>query len=121
MAKTSEAKTREQQARLAQVQAALHALSNPHRLRVLVWLMAPRAHFPAQRDADLVEDGVCVSFITEKLGLSQPTTTTHMQALAAAGLVGSKKIKNWVYYKPDAEAIQRFLGDLGLLLGQPSA
>ncbi|MEK6347263.1 MAG: metalloregulator ArsR/SmtB family transcription factor [Burkholderia sp.] len=105
-------------AREREVQDALNALSNPHRLRVLIWLTDPERHFPKQRDADLVEDGVCVSFITEKLALSQPTVTTHMQALAKAGLVNSKKIKNWVYYRPDGAAIDRLLGDLGQLLNR---
>ncbi|MEM5425507.1 MULTISPECIES: ArsR/SmtB family transcription factor [Paraburkholderia] len=95
-----------------QLQEALHALSNRHRLTILIWLTEPEKHFPPQRDADLVKDGVCVSFITEKTGLSQPTVTTHMQALAAADLVTSKKIKNWVYYKPNSVAIQRLLDDL---------
>ncbi|MDR3098599.1 MAG: ArsR family transcriptional regulator [Paraburkholderia sp.] len=94
------------------LQDALHALSNRHRLTILIWLTEPEKHFPPQQDADLVKDGVCVSFITEKTGLSQPTVTTHMQALAAAQLVTSKKIKNWVYYKPDRVAIERLLDGL---------
>jgi DNA-binding transcriptional ArsR family regulator len=98
------------------VQDALHALSNRHRLTILIWLTEPEKHFPPQRDADLVKDGVCVSFITEKIGLSQPTVTTHMQTLAMAELVTSKKIKNWVYYKPNGAEIDRLLGDLGRML-----
>lgn len=93
--------------------APLRALANPQRLTILGWLLDPRAHFPRQRDGDLVEDGVCVGFITQKIGLSQPTVTTHMQALARAGLVTSKQIKNWVFYKPDRDAIEQVLGRLG--------
>jgi ArsR family transcriptional regulator len=105
-------------ARESQLHEALNALSNPHRLSILSWLTDPERHFPKQQDADLVEDGVCVSFITEKIGLSQPTVTTHMQALAKAGLVTSKKIKNWVYYRPDGAAIDRLLGDLGQVMNR---
>lgn len=105
-------------ARESALHDALNALSNPHRLRILIWLTDPEQHFPVQRDADLVADGVCVSFITEKIDLSQPTVTTHMQALAKAGLVTSKKIKNWVYYRPDGAAIDRLLGDLGQVLNR---
>jgi DNA-binding transcriptional ArsR family regulator len=97
---------------------ALHALSNRHRLTILIWLTEPEKHFPPQQDADRVKDGVCVSFITEKTGLSQPTVTTHMQALAKAGLVTSKKIKNWVYYKPNRAVIDRLLEDLNHALGR---
>jgi ArsR family transcriptional regulator len=107
-----------QQARLAD---ALRALSNPQRLMIMIWLTEPEQHFPPQREADLVEDGVCVGFITDKVGLSQPTVTTHLQALAQAGLVTSKKIKNWVYYKRSDEAIADFMDVLGLALGRPAA
>ncbi|MEN4545363.1 hypothetical protein [Pantoea agglomerans] len=51
------------------------ALGNEHRLVMVEWLSDPRSHFPEQQDGDLVEDGVCVGFITEKIGLSQPTVT----------------------------------------------
>lgn len=77
----------------------LRALGNEQRLIILEWLADPRAHFPEQQDGDLVQDGVCVGFITEKIGLSQPTVTGHLQYLAKAGVVTSKRIKNWVFYK----------------------
>jgi hypothetical protein len=35
------------------------ALSNEKRLAIMEWLKDPEAHFPPQRDGDLVEDGVC--------------------------------------------------------------
>ena len=71
---------------------ALRALSNPKRLTIVHWLADPTSHFPPQRDGDLVADGVCVGFITKKIKLSQPAVTEHMQVLAAANLVTSKKI-----------------------------
>lgn len=79
------------------------ALGNEHRLVIVEWLSDPRSHFPEQQDGDLVEDGVCVGFITEKIGLSQPTVTGHLQILARAGIVTSKRIKNWVFYKLDRQ------------------
>ena len=75
------------------------ALANEHRLRILNWLADPARHFRPQQVADLVEDGVCVAFLTEKSGLSQPTVTRHMQILTRCGLVSSKRVKNWVFYK----------------------
>ena len=87
----------------------IKALANPYRLKMLEWLMDPKSHFPEQLDADLVEDGMCVGFLTEKAGLSQPTVTSHMQKLARARFVTSKKIKNWVYYRPDQMQIENFL------------
>jgi DNA-binding transcriptional ArsR family regulator len=85
--------------------AAMAALASPKRLQVLEWLRDPRAHFPPQRDGDLVDDGVCVLFIANKLGVAQPTATTHMQALARAGLVTSKRIGQWTFYKRDEAAL----------------
>jgi ArsR family transcriptional regulator len=81
------------------------ALASPKRLKVLGWLRNPRAHFPPQRDGDLVDDGVCVLFIANKLGVAQPTATAHMQALARAGLVTSKRLGQWTFYKRDEAAL----------------
>lgn len=90
--------------------AALRALANPHRVQIMDWLLDPESHFPPQRDGDLVLDGVCVGFITDKVGLSQPTVTSHMKSLEQTGLVTSKKIKNWVFYKANQAALQQIAG-----------
>jgi DNA-binding transcriptional ArsR family regulator len=85
----------------------LEALDSPRRLQVLAWLRDPRRHFPPQRDGDLVEDGVCVVFIAEKLGVAQPTATVHLQALERVGLVSSKRVGRWTFYKRDEATIER--------------
>ncbi len=84
------------------------ALASPKRLQILEWLKDPVAHFPPQRDGDLVKDGVCVVFIADKLGVAQPTATTHLQTLARAGLVTSKRLGQWTFYKRDEKAIAAF-------------
>ena len=89
------------------------ALASPKRLQILAWLRDPVAHFPPQRDGDLVDDGVCVIFIADKLGVTQPTATTHLQALARAGLVTSKRVGQWTFYKRDETAIGAFKRHLG--------
>ena len=81
------------------------ALASPKRLQILEWLKDPEAQFPPQRDGDLVRDGVCVLFIADKLGVAQPTATTHLQTLARARLVTSKRIGQWTFYKRDEQAI----------------
>jgi ArsR family transcriptional regulator len=86
----------------------LRALASPRRLQILDWLRDPVTHFPPQRDGDLVDDGVCVIFIADKLGVAQPTATTHLQALARAGLVTSKRIGQWTFYKRNEPAIRAF-------------
>jgi DNA-binding transcriptional ArsR family regulator len=85
----------------------LQALANDRRLQVLEWLRDPRAHFPAQRDGDLVSDGVCVAFIADKLGVAQPSATAHLQALKRAGLVTSQRVGQWTFYRRDEAAIAR--------------
>ena len=94
----------------------LKALANENRLKILAWLLDPVVHFPAQVDGDLIEDGVCVGFITDKIGLSQPTVTSHMKILANAKIVSSKRIKNWVFYKPERELILRHLDYLSTIV-----
>jgi len=84
----------------------LKALANGKRLQIIEWILDPLNHFEAQVDGDLVEDGVCIGRIVDKIELSQPTVTSHMKVLEKAGLVNSKKIKNWVFYKPDREKIK---------------
>jgi DNA-binding transcriptional ArsR family regulator len=81
------------------------ALASPRRLQILEWLKDPVAHFPPQRDGDLVKDGVCVVFIADKLGVAQPTATSHLQTLARVGLVRSKRVGQWTFYKRDEKAI----------------
>ena len=84
------------------------ALASPRRLQVLHWLRDPRAHFPPQRDGDLVDDGVCVLFIANKLGVAQPTATSHLQALARAGLVTATRAGQWTFYKRDEAVLAAF-------------
>ncbi len=90
----------------------LKALSNTKRLQIMEWIIDPLNHFEAQLDGHLVTDGVCIGRIVDKVKLSQPTVTSHMKVLEEAKLVTSKKIKNWVFYKPDPEAIKHLFSTL---------
>ncbi len=85
----------------------LRALANDKRMLVLEWLRDPEAHFPPQRDGDLVRDGVCSVFIADKLGVSQPTCGEHLKVLSRAGLIHGKKIKQWVFYQRDEDRIAK--------------
>jgi ArsR family transcriptional regulator len=96
--------------------AALRALASERRLQVLEWLKDPRAHFREQVDGDLVEDGVCGLLIAEKLGVSQPTASEHLRILTAAGLLRSRKIKQWMFYRRDVAGLRRARRTLSQLL-----
>lgn len=93
--------------------AALKALASDKRLAVLAWLRDPRAHFPAQRDGDLVNDGVCAVFLAQKLGVSQPTLHQHMKLLADARLVRARRIRQWTFYKRDETRIAQVASRIG--------
>jgi DNA-binding transcriptional ArsR family regulator len=82
-------------------------VSASYGLQILQWLKDPTSHFPPQKAGDLVDDGVCVLFIADKLGVAQPTATSHLQALARAGLVTSKRVGQWTFYKRDERAIHQ--------------
>ncbi len=88
------------------IESALRAIASERRLLILEWLKDPGAHFPPQVDGDLVKDGVCGVLIARKLGVSQPTVSQHMKVLTQAGLVRSKRIKQWTFYKRDEKHIR---------------
>ncbi len=92
--------------------ALAKALASDKRLLILDWLRNPEAHFPPQSDGDLVMDGVCSLLIATKLGVSQPTCGEHLKVLSRAGLVRSKKIKQWVFYQRDEDRIAAAKGQL---------
>lgn len=85
---------------------AIRALASERRLQILEWLKDPEAHFPSQVDGDLVKDGVCGVLIAERLGVSQPTVSEHLKILTHAGLLRSKRIKQWTFYKRDEASIK---------------
>jgi DNA-binding transcriptional ArsR family regulator len=86
--------------------AAIQAMGNERRLRILEWLKEPVENFRPQVDGDLVKDGVCAALIAEKLKISQPTLSEHMRVLCQAGLVRSKRIKQWTFYKRNEARIK---------------
>jgi ArsR family transcriptional regulator len=88
------------------IATALRALANERRLQILEWLKDPRRHFRPQVDGDLVEDGVCAVLLADKLRISQPTLSEHMRILSQAGLVRSKRIKQWTFYRRDEARIK---------------
>lgn len=71
------------------------------RLDILEWLKDPARHFPSQRHADPVEDGVPAAAIAAKLGVRRQVADTHLALLADIGLLRSKRIRRRVYYRRD--------------------
>ena len=69
---------------LAAMSAALRALADPTRLRIL---------------ALLGDHEVCVCHIHEALTVPQPTASRHLAYLRRAGLVDARRDGLWVYYR----------------------
>lgn len=84
------------------------ALANEHRLAMLRWLADPGEHFSHQVTGDPREVGVCVTLLTEKLGMAQPTVSRHLEILRRAGFVSVDKIGRWSFFQRDESAIAEY-------------
>ena len=90
---------------------AIHkALANPVRRQILQWLKDPEQHFIEQELP--LDMGVCAGLIDRRLGLSQSTVSAHLATLQKAGLVSTKKVGQWSFFKRDEATIQAFLEQL---------
>jgi len=87
---------------------AIHkALANPVRRDILHWLKEPHEHFAHQEHT--LEFGVCAGLIDARTGLSQSTVSAHLATLQRAGLICSRRVGQWIFYKRNEETIQAFL------------
>ena len=90
---------------------AIHkALANPVRRQILQWLKDPQQHFSHQEHG--LDLGVCAGLIDAHTGLSQSTVSAHLATLQRAGLVGTRRVGQWVFYHRNEEAIAAFLAQL---------
>ncbi|WP_010486263.1 ArsR/SmtB family transcription factor [Pseudomonas sp. S9] len=83
------------------------ALAHPVRRDILAWLKTPEAYF-ADQDHPL-EIGVCAGKIDQRTGLSQSSVSAHLRTLQKAGLITSKKVGQWHFFKRNEPTIQAFL------------
>ena len=78
-------------------QRILKALSNPHRLDIILWLKHPEQEFGVQVHSKTLIDfpnSVSVKSIQKRCGVSQSSVSTFMTMLERAGLVESRKLTN---------------------------
>lgn len=76
---------------------AIKALAHPLRREILCWLREPERYFPEQQyPLDL---GVCAGQIDKLAGLSQSTVSAHLATLQRAGLVSSRKVGQWHFFR----------------------
>ncbi len=91
------------------------ALSNEYRYQMLQWLKNPQQHFPAHAHCDGAHDfegGVCVGLIAEKSGLAQSVVSGYLNTLKNAGLLESRRIGKWTYYRYRCEGVEALLQQL---------
>ena len=84
------------------------ALASEARLSILTWMAEPDAHFSHQVTGKPSEIGVCVTLLTEKLNMAQPTVSRHLELLRRAGFLTVHKIGRWSFFKRDETAINDF-------------
>ncbi|MEL7254606.1 MAG: metalloregulator ArsR/SmtB family transcription factor [Pseudomonadota bacterium] len=84
------------------------ALSSEARVAILEWLRAPYDHFAHQETGDPREIGVCVTLITQKLGMAQPTVSRHLELLRRAGFLKVEKIGRWSFFKRNETGIAAY-------------
>lgn len=75
------------------------ALASDARQSILKWLAEPDANFSHQESGAPSDIGVCVTLITEKLQMAQPTVSRHLELLRRAEFVTAQKIGKWSFYK----------------------
>jgi len=85
----------------------IKALANPARREILSWLKDPEREFAPQSHP--LTDGVCVGKIFERSDLSQSTVSAHLATLQRAGLVTSKRMGQWIFYRRNDKTIKEFL------------
>lgn len=76
-----------------QLAAALKAIADPSRLRLLSLIQAQPGN------------EACVCHLTEPLGLSQPTVSHHLKVLAQVGLVEREQRGSWAYFRVREEPL----------------
>ena len=91
------------------------ALANDYRYQMLLWLKTPQQHFAAHMHCDVAHDfegGVCVGLIAEKAGLAQSVVSGYLNTLKKAGLLESRRIGKWTYYRYHRAGVETLLQQL---------
>jgi DNA-binding transcriptional ArsR family regulator len=95
----------------------IKAMAHPLRRQILMWLKDAAQCFPDQDHP--IANGVCAGQIDQRAGLSQSTVSAHLATLQRAGLITSKKIGQWHFFKRNEETIAEFLVELDKALTGP--
>jgi ArsR family transcriptional regulator len=75
----------------------IKALSSECRISILHLLDDPGVNFAHQESADPATMGVCMNLIADRLGVSQPTISRHIDILRRAGFLRVQRKQKWSY------------------------
>ncbi len=84
-------------------------LSNQTRVQIMEWLKEPAKNFPPHESLKHFNDGVCVTYIQEKAGLSQSTISTYLTNMEKCGLLISTRHGKWSYLKRNENLINEYI------------
>ncbi len=84
------------------------ALASDARMKILDWLKDPGSHFAHQVTGEPAEIGVCVTLIAEKLQMSQPTASRHLDQLRRAGFLSVRRIGQWSFFSRNEEGLSDY-------------
>ena len=92
----------------ASLDRALHAIADPTRRRIL---HALKRGTEAKSSGEKPVHGPCLcgGEIEERIRLSQPTISHHMNILTKAGLVEATKQGQWRWYRRNEKAIREIV------------
>lgn len=86
----------------------IKALASESRLEVLRLLSRPGVEFAHQESANPNEVGVCMNMIAERMGVTQPTISRHIDLLRRAGFLKVLKQQKWSYCSRNEEALREY-------------
>jgi ArsR family transcriptional regulator len=95
--------------KLMDYEKVFKAVSNPVRVKIMMWLREPNKNFPPMEHLPEDERGkgyICVSSIQKKLGITQSTVSLYLIEMKQADLLISKRIGQWTYYRRNEKTLK---------------
>lgn len=96
----------------ASLDRALHAIADPTRRRILLVLKERGSEIKSTGEKVMQGPCLCGGEIEERIRLSQPTISHHMNILTKAGLVEATKQGQWCWYRRNEKAIREVVKTL---------
>lgn len=91
---------------------ALHAIADPTRRRILLALKERSNETKSAAEKPVHGSCLCGGEIEERVRLSQPTISHHMNILTKAGLVEATKQGQWRWYRRNEKALREVVKTL---------